>query len=166
MTVRFVMCQKGNAMVIRRLKKFFSDIEQKAQPETENDIAARIQLATCVLLLEVAHSDDDFGEAEEERIVGILKEDFELSDEYAAELLELAHKERKESVDLWRFTNVIDNNYSSREKERVMETLWRIIYADERLDAMEDHLIHRLANLMNLTHKQLIDAKKKVMGWD
>ncbi len=152
-------------MVIRKLKSFFSQVEQKAPPEEKIDIEARIQLATCVLLLELAHSDDHFSEAEEERIVKILREEFSLSDEYAAELLELAHREREDSVDLWRFTNIIDNNYSSEEKERVMETLWKVIYADERLDAMEDHLIHRLAKLLNLTHKQLINAKKKVMGW-
>ncbi len=153
-------------MVIRRLKKFFSEIEQHQQVESQQDIDARIQLATCVLLLEVAHSDDHFSEAEQERIIELLKEDFDLSDEYAAELLELAHEERKQSVDLWRFTNIIDNNYSKEEKERVIETLWRVIYVDDRLDAMEDHLIHRLAKLLNLTHKQLIEAKKKVMGWD
>ena len=153
-------------MVIRRLKKFFSEIEQHQQVESRQDIDARIQLATCVLLLEVAHSDDHFSEAEQERIIELLKEDFDLSDEYAAELLELAHEERKQSVDLWRFTNIIDNNYSKEEKERVIETLWRVIYVDYRLDAMEDHLIHRLAKLLNLTHKQLIEAKKKVMGWD
>ena len=153
-------------MVVRKLKKFFSDVEQQAPAKREEDISARIQLATCVLLLELAHSDDHFSEAEKDRIVGVLKEDFQLSDDYAAELLELAHEERKKSVDLWKFSNVIDNNYSSEEKERVLETLWKVIYADERLDAMEDHLIHRLAKLMNLTHKQLINAKKRVMGWD
>ena len=152
-------------MVIRKLKSFFSEVEQKAPPEEETDIEARIQMATCVLLLELAHSDDHFSEAEEERIVQILREEFSLSEEYAAELIELAHREREDSVDLWRFTNIIDNNYSSEEKERVMETLWKVIYADERLDAMEDHLIHRLAKLLNLTHRQLINAKKKVMGW-
>ena len=153
-------------MVIRKLKKFFESVTPEAPPEKEEDIEARIQLATCVLLLEIAHSDDDFSEEEEERIVEILKEDFELSDDYAAELLEIAHQERKESVDLWQFTNVIDNNYSSEEKERVIETLWKIVYADERLDHYEDHMIHRLSKLLNLTHKQLIDAKKKVLGWD
>ncbi len=151
-------------MVIRKLKEFFSGVERGTQPEAEEDVASRIPLATCVLLVEVAHSDDHFSEEEEERIVNILKADFDLSDEYATELLELAHEERKESVDLWRFTNVIDNNYTSDEKERVMESLWKVIYADERLDAMEDHIVHRLAKLLNLTHKQLINAKMKAKG--
>jgi len=153
-------------MVIRKLKKFFETVQNEPRAEVEEDIATRIQVATCVLLLEVAHSDNHFSEQEEERIVEILKETFQLSDEYAAELIELAHEEREQSADLWRFTNVIDNNYSNEEKERVIETLWKVIYADDRLDFYEDHLIHRLSKLLNLSHKQLIDAKKKVMGWD
>jgi uncharacterized tellurite resistance protein B-like protein len=154
-------------VVIRKLKQFFSDIQPAvSEPVKEEDITIRIQLATCVLLLEIAHSDDHFSREEEEHIVEILKDDFNLSDEYTAELMELAHQERKESVDLWQFTNVIDNNYSREEKERVMETFWRVVYADKQLDAFEDHLIHRLAKLLNMSHKELIDAKKRVRGWD
>jgi uncharacterized tellurite resistance protein B-like protein len=153
-------------VVIRKLKTLFETARDEPRAEPEADITTRIQIATCVLLLEIAHSDDHYSEAEQDRIVEILKEDFQLSDEYAAELIELAHQERKESVDLWRFTNVIDNNYSNEQKERVIETLWKVIYSDDRLHFHEDHLIHRLSNLLNLSHKQLIDAKKKVMGWD
>ena len=153
-------------MVIRKLKELFAAPPPGAPPEKEEDITARIQLATCVLLLEIAYSDDDFSDDERDRIVEILREDFQLSDDYAAELIELAHQEREKSVDMWQFTNVIDNNYSPEEKERVVETLWKVVYADERLDHYEDHLIHRLAKLLNLDHKQLIDAKKRVLGWD
>lgn len=136
-----------------------------AAAESREEETVRPQIATCVLLLEIAHSDDHFSDEEQERIVEILKEDFKLSDDYAAELLELAHQERRESSDLWRFTSVIDKNYSIEEKERVVETLWKLVYADDRLHFREDHLIHRLSRLLNLSHKQLIEAKKKVMGW-
>jgi uncharacterized tellurite resistance protein B-like protein len=47
-----------------------------------------------------------------------------------------------------------------------METLWKVVYADDRLHFYEDHLIHRLSRLMNLSHKQLIDAKKRVLDWE
>ena len=153
-------------VVIRKIKRIFEEVKPAAQPEKEEDITARIQLATCVLLLEVAHSDEHFGEEEQGRIVEILKEDFQLSDEYAAELLELAHQERKAGTDLWAFTNVIDNSYSVEEKESVLETLWKLIYADNRLHSYEDHLIHRLSRLLNLSHRQLINAKMKALGRD
>lgn len=148
--------------MIRKLKRFF----ESAEPVEPEDVSSRIQVATCVLLLEVAHSDNHFSDEEREHIVEYLKEDFQLSEEYAHELLELAQQKRDESADLWRFTNEIDTHYSPKDKERVIETLWRVVYADDRLHFYEDHLIHRLSRLMNLSHKQLIDAKKRVMGWE
>ena len=74
----------------------------------------------------------------------------------------LAHEERQESVDLWKFTNIVDNNYSSEEKERVMEALWKVIAVDDRLHPKEEYLARRLAKLLNLTHRQFIEAKLRV----
>jgi len=146
------------------MKKFF---QQDAAPEDkvelkEEDRAERIQVATCALLLEVANSDDEFSDIERDNIVQILEKDFELSDEYAKELMELSDKEREESIDLWHFTNLINEHYSIEEKIRIIEMVWKVIYADGKLDKYEDHLAHKLSNLLKLTHEQLIDAKLKV----
>jgi len=146
------------------MKKFF---QQDAAPEDkvelkEEDRAERIQVATCALLLEVANSDDEFSDIERDNIIQILEKDFELSDEYAKELMELSDKEREESIDLWHFTNLINEHYSIEEKIRIIEMVWKVIYADGKLDKYEDHLAHKLSNLLKLTHEQLIDAKLKV----
>jgi uncharacterized tellurite resistance protein B-like protein len=150
-------------MVIKRLKDFFSSVEHAHVEEEDDDKSLRIQLATCVLLLEVAHSDDHFSMEEGDHILEILQEQFQLSEEFAGELMMLAHEERQESVDLWRFTNIVDNNYTSEEKERVMETLWKVIVADDQLHPKEEYLARRLAKLLNLTHNQFIEAKLRAM---
>jgi uncharacterized tellurite resistance protein B-like protein len=150
-------------MIIKKLKDFFSGVEQKVIAEEDDDKALRIQLATCVLLLEVAHSDDHFSMEEGDHIIEILREEFQLSEEFAGELMMLAHEERQQSVDLWRFTNIVDNNYSSEEKERVMEALWKVIAVDDRLHPKEEYLARRLAKLLNLTHRQFIEAKLRVI---
>ncbi|RJP26349.1 MAG: TerB family tellurite resistance protein [Candidatus Abyssobacteria bacterium SURF_5] len=153
-------------MVIQKLKDLFSNQRSQVQRAAQEDTETRVRLATCVLLLAVAHSDDRFNEAEEDRIVEVLKEDFRLSEEYVSELIELAHQERKESVDLFRFTKVINSAYNPEEKLQVVQTLWKVVYADDRLHSLEDNLIHRLSRMLNLSHHQLIEAKKKVMGWE
>ncbi|MFX0208040.1 MAG: TerB family tellurite resistance protein [Candidatus Hodarchaeota archaeon] len=144
------------------VKKFFQkdavvNTEIKEEASTE-----RIQVAACALLLEVANSDDEFSDVERENVIQILKRDFHLSDKYAKELIELSDRERKESIDLWHFTHLINENYSIEEKIEIIEMVWRVIYADGKLDKYEDHLAHKLSNLLQLTHKQLIDAKLKV----
>ena len=47
------------------------------------------------------------------------------------------------------------------EKLRLIETIWKIAYTDGKLDKHEDYLVHKLAKLLRLTHKQLIEAKIK-----
>ncbi len=144
------------------MKKFFQkDAEEKTETK-EEDRAQRIQVATCALLLEVANSDDEFSDSERDNIVKILKKDFQLSGGYAEELMELSERERKESIDLWQFTNRINEHYSPEEKIKIIEMVWKVIYADGKLDKYEDHLAHKLSSLLKLSHKQLIDAKLKV----
>ncbi len=151
-------------MTVKNLvKKFFQkDTAADKKEIREEDSTERIQVATCALLLEVANSDDEFSDIERDSIIQTLKRDFNLSDEYAEELVELSDKKRKESIDLWQFTHLINEHYSLEEKIKIIEMVWKVIYADGKLDKHEDHLAHKLSGLLKLSHKQLIDAKLKV----
>lgn len=124
----------------------------------------RIQLAACVLLLEVAHADGDFQQNEEDLIEGLLAKHFNLDPETSAELMELAHQTRLESHDLHQFTRDINGNFDQSEKERIMESLWQLVYADGHLDHFEEALLRQLSSLIGLSHRQMIDAKLKVQG--
>ena len=69
--------------------------------------------------------------------------------------------ERKESLDLWQFTNLINQSYSREEKLKVAETLWRVIYTDGKVDQHEEYLMRKLTYLLNLEHQDMIEAKFK-----
>ena len=142
------------------VKTFFQ--KKPEEDVTEVDKTQKIQVATCALLLEVAHSDDEFSEIEEDNIVQILEKDFDLSGEYAQELMTLSEQARQESIDLWGFTRLINENYSLEDKIKIIEMVWKVIYADGKLDKYEDHLAHKLSQLLKLEHRHLIDAKLKV----
>ena len=119
-------------------------------------------IAACALLLEMAASDGEFSESERAVIMAILERDHGLDAAEAAELLELAEAERSKSVDLWSFTSVLNRELDRPAKLKVIEMIWEVIYADERLNGYEDYLVHRLAELLNLRHEQLIAAKLEV----
>lgn len=123
----------------------------------------RIQVATCVLLLEMAHTDGEFHAMEAILIQDLLQRRFELSEVAAAELMDFAHREREQSLDLYQFAKQINENFSPGEKLEVMETLWRIVYADGVLDKYEDYLVRQLATLLRLSHRQMIDVKVRVL---
>ena len=146
------------------IKHFFDKLTNEEVKDSESNLAERIQVATCVLLLETAYSDRKLSKLEENRIIDILKKEFGLNDDLAIELIKIAEEKRKESLDLWEFTNLINENYSIEEKIKVIETVWKVIYLDGKLDEYEDYLVHKLQHLLNLEHKQLIDAKMKVLN--
>jgi uncharacterized tellurite resistance protein B-like protein len=147
--------------MIDLVKRFFSKGTQDRATAPQEGKAHDIRIATCALFLEMSHIDGEFSESERDHVVSILKRDFDLSDEHAAALLEASGKELSESIDLWQFTNLINQNYSMQEKLEIIETIWRVAYTDGNLDKHEDYLVHKLAKLLRLNHKQLIEAKLK-----
>jgi len=148
--------------MIDLVKKFFGKAPRQdgGQATTEHDI----RIATCALFLEISQIDGEFSDSERDQIIETLKQDYSLSDDHAHELFEASKEELNNSVDLWQFTNLINKNYTSEEKIRIIETIWRIAYTDGLLDKHEDYLARKLVSLLRLTHKQLIDAKLKVKG--
>ena len=145
------------------LKNLLRPVSNEVEPSEENR-RERLQIATCVLLLEVAHSDDEFSSIEKATMSAILQKKFMLSDEAIEEIIDLADKEREERVDLWEFTNTLAEAYSEDERKRMMESVWEVVYADDRLDSYEDHFVHKLITLLRLNHRDFIEAKLKVLN--
>tara|TARA_B100000315_G_C14377234_1_gene495770 strand:+ start:179 stop:637 length:459 start_codon:yes stop_codon:yes gene_type:complete len=149
--------------MIDLVKNFFGKRTERGSTDQKRKNHHDIRVATCALFLEMANIDGEFSESERKNIIAILKEDYRLSDEYAAEVIEVSNEELKQSIDLWQFTNLINQNYSTEEKILIIEMIWKVVYADGNLDKHEDYLIHKLAELLRLSHKQLIDAKLKIL---
>lgn len=144
------------------MKRFFNKGVKEDATRRNGAEGHDARVAACALLLEMAHVDGEFNESEKDGIVFILKKDYGLSDEYVTELLEAAEQERDDSIDLWRFARLINEDYSVEEKIRIIEIVWKIAYTDGRLDKHEDYLVHKLAQLLRLDHNQLIEAKLRV----
>lgn len=154
--------------MIDMVKKFFGKSESGKRREKKESVHD-IRIATLALLLEMSQIDGEFSELERDSIVTILKKDYQVSDEEADALIASAEDELKGSLDLWQFTSLINQNYTPAEKTEIIELVWRIAYTDGRLDKHEDFLVHKLADLLHLTHSKLIDAKvrvRKAMGID
>ena len=123
----------------------------------------RVQIATCALLMEVAHSDGHYQSVEAKIVHDLLAEKFNLSPAAVAELIDYSQQHREESLDLFQFAREINAHFSREEKLDVMEGVWRVIYADGTLDKYEDALARQLASLLRLDHKDVIARKLKVL---
>lgn len=123
----------------------------------------RVQVATCALLMEVAHSDGNYQSVEAKIVHDLLARKFNFSPAAVAELIDYSHQHREESLDLFQFAREINAHFSREEKLDVMEGVWRVIYADGTLDKYEDALARQLATLLRLGHKDVIARKLKVL---
>jgi len=148
--------------MIDLVKRFFAKGKGAHLADEGKTESHDVRVAVCALFLEMANIDGEFSASERENVISLLRRQYQLSDEHIAELIEASKKQLEGSIDLWQFTNLINQNYSREEKIQIIEMVWQIVYADGRLDKHEDYLVHKLAKLLRLTQKDLIDAKLKV----
>lgn len=150
--------------MIDAIKRFFQERVADRPGSESGESRSAVRIATCALLLEVAHADDEFTDDERETIARLVREDFGLSADEAEELISLADGERRESVDLFQFARLVGGHLDRRGKLAVVESLWKVVYSDGALEAHEDALLHKLGRLLELRHADLIALKLKVKG--
>lgn len=119
----------------------------------------KLEVATCALFVEMAKADGEFGEDERKKIVKVMKETFNLENECVNDLIELSEQKIKESISLYEFTSIINDNFSKEDKFELMKNFWKLIYIDEKLNMYEDHLVKKIGGMLNLDHKKIIEAK-------
>ena len=119
-------------------------------------------LAVAALLLEMGAIDGEFSLDERDHIISILEDEYQLSKHDVSHLVEEASAEVSASTDYWRFTNMINENYTPEEKVRIVDLLWKIIYADGTVEKHEEYLIRKLARLLGVPHEELIASKLRM----
>jgi uncharacterized tellurite resistance protein B-like protein len=150
-------------IVVDFIHKFFHPQDGEEHEGKEKSVRHDLHVATCALLMEMAHIDGTFSKKERDAITELLKNEYHLSPDHIREITQTAEQELENSHDLWTFTNLINRNYPRAEKIRIIELIWEIIYSDGQLNQYEDYLVHKLARLLNLQHSELIDAKLAVL---
>ncbi len=142
--------------VLNTLKEFFqTELKHDAQALTEH----QRRLASAALLIEVATIDDQFDQSELDTLKCILKEKFQLTEEETQELSELAQEEREQATSTYQFTQLINQNFSHKEKFELVKGMWLIAFADGILDKYEEYTIRKVADLIHVPHSDFIKAK-------
>lgn len=148
--------------------KALSDIFDRALRVDRNDATAEeerrhgVQLATALLLIEVARADYSEDLTTNEATFRLLKEFFELSDEEATMLVDEAGRQADHAASLQSFTRQLHETLSVPEKHRIVEMMWRVALADDHLDKHEDHLVRKIADLLYVSHSDLIRIRNTV----
>ena len=108
------------------------------------------RVAAAALLLRVSASDGQVGAAEDSKIMSVLTRGFGLDPRAAADVLEEAARREKEAADLSAFTDVLRRALSREGRERIVELLWELTYADGVPHEFEETIVRRVAELLRV----------------
>ena len=141
------------------LDKFLANTDKVIEKDIES--FDDMTLATCVLLIEVSISDDSYDDEEKDKIIGILKNKFNLDDIQINVLLEIADKKNQEMISLYDWTSKVNDIYEYDQKKDLIKLLWDVAFADGRIDKYEDHTIRKIADLIYVKHEDFMKAKQR-----
>ena len=137
-------------------------LERRLGSDNESDRKEHgVELATAALFAEMMRIDGETSAEERAAAHDAIVDRLGLSPAEAAELLEAAHEEARTATDYFQFTSLLNRHFTQEQKIAVIERMWRVAYADARLDDHELHLIRRIADLLHVPHPDFIAAKVK-----
>ena len=142
--------------MIKHITRFF---EAHFIIEEEADQDHGIEFATAALLIEVARSDDARREVEQASILRTLQSLFEFSEEELENLVAMAEEAIEAANDLHQFTRLVNEHYDYAARKKLVTYLWRVAYADGRIDKFEEHIIRRISGLLHLDNVDFVQAK-------
>jgi len=144
------------------IKQFFEEkLSINAELATQqND--KKLELDSAALMIELMRTDSRIDAREKQTLALVLKETFALEQDSLEELLNLAETAATQATSLFEFTSLINESYSYEQRVKLIENLWRVAFADHKLDRYEEHMIRMVADLIYIRHSDFIRTKLQV----
>ena len=136
--------------------KFF---KKKKEDVEVNQPNFEIELTAAVLAYEIARSD---GEISSDELSLLMQEIEKISQKVgkdATEILNIVEMYSKDSVSFHDFIEDINKSYSKDEKISLLDFMWKIAYADGKLDVDEERLVRRVADLIKIKDIEVLKLK-------
>ena len=149
--------------MLTAIKKFFQESIDTGTKAAADHSVESLQVATCALLLEVAHADEVMDAEEQKTLIGILQKEYSLTSELVDDLISMAEEQRRQSISYWEFGKTINASCTVADKEKILEYLWHVVFADKKLAGHEDAFMRKCAGMLKLPHDALIRAKLRAM---
>ena len=129
---------------------------KKNKNENKNENFVKVS----ALMIHAARIDQDYSNKEEEIIkqtllkIGVKKDDLE-------RIIEEGKKIDENSNQILNFTKEV-KNMNEKNKIKIIEALWQIIYSNNDADMYETSLMRRLGGLLYIDSKTMGDIKDKI----
>lgn len=144
--------------MLSKINAFFQSLaEDNSQPANE----ISLEIACSVLLCEVMLADGQLDDTECEKLNNILLQQFHLTEVEVKDIIKRSLTLCENATDFYQFTSKINENYSTEQRIKMLDLLWKVAYADGELASIEEHIIRKIADLLHLRHSEYIQTKLK-----
>jgi uncharacterized tellurite resistance protein B-like protein len=119
------------------------------------------RVAASALLYHVMNADGVRQDAEVERFKTVLAETYGIGGAELEALAEAGELADKEAVDLYAFTSVLKRHLGIEARKAFVGLMWQIVYADGELHELEDNVVWRVAELLDVEGRDRIEARRR-----
>jgi uncharacterized tellurite resistance protein B-like protein len=154
-------CPESGRM-LSALRRFLNDMSaSEDHAEVGED---EVQLAAAALLFHVIAVDGMASEEERAKLEGLLERRFDLGPDEARSLVSAAEEADAEAVDLYGFTSILKRRLDEADRERIVEMMWKLVFADGAVHEFEDNVVWRVAELLAVPSQTRIRLKQAARG--
>jgi len=149
-------------MIIRRIiwKTMFSFFKKEDKKKSDSiQSSFEIELTAAVLAYEIARSDGDISNSELSVIMEEIEKIAKKVGKEKVEIYKIVETYSKDSVSFYEFIEDINTNYLKEQKLSLLSFMWKIAYADGRLDVDEERLVRRVADLIKIKDIEVLKLK-------
>lgn len=136
--------------MLSQIRKLFKQIGSSADVEMRDE--KDVRMISAALLAEVATVDQNLDERERTTLVEVLQQHYRLDADAAGEMVEEALARRDQSTSLYEFTQAVNDLFNEQDKYLLVRQMWQVAFSDNVIEAFEEHLIRRVAELIYLPH--------------
>ena len=137
----------------------FSFFKKENKKPQAKESTFEIELTASVLAYEIARSDGEITEEELSVLMSEIEDIAEKVGKSKQEIFNIIEIYSKDSVSFHEFVEDINNNNSKEDKLNLLKFMWKIAYADNKLDVDEERLIRRVADLIRIKDVEVLKLK-------
>ena len=117
-------------------------------------------ISATAMLLSIAKADNIVEDSELKSIKDIISDFFQInSEDEIINYINIANTELEKSTDIFEFGRVLNDAWNYQDKIDFVCCMFEVSLIDGDMYYLEEHLIKKVSNILNVNHKDLIESK-------
>lgn len=146
-------------LMLKQLSEFVHGEASLEVDKSGKPVSNELTLGTILALLNMAEADNRFADDEFRSIVASLNREFDLTDEEAGHLIEIAAVLKQDKQKSRELLDSVKHAFSFEQKEIVLSMLWKLVLADGLVEEFEASYAAKIREELGLSLEQGVRAR-------